>query len=96
MALFTPENREEAKLLVKEAMAEALKELNQRALFQTVKEEILTVPQAAVFLHCTEDTVRDFAQTGRLKSFKPSKSYFFLKSDLLEWVKAHPKTPLSN
>lgn len=92
MILLTQEAREAAKVLIKEALKETLEENT----LLSNKDEILNVPGVAELLNCTEDTVRDLAQSRNFPCYKPGKSYFFIKSEIFEWVRSHPKQLMNN
>ncbi len=94
MFSLTPEARQEAKLFIKEALQETLSDPN---IFPISKEreEILLVPRVAALLHCSEDQVRDLAQSGKIPCCKPGKNYFFIRSELFEWIRNHRKNDIN-
>lgn len=50
--------------------------------------EILTVEQAAEFLHMHPTTVSTMAKRKEIPCAKPGKRYVFIKADLIEWIRS--------
>lgn len=93
MFLLTPEAEEVATNL----FVKALKHPEVAALFyREPKDEVLTIQGFAELMHCTPDTARDWAQSGKVPCFKPGKSYLFVKSEIIDWIKNNRKQALTN
>jgi excisionase family DNA binding protein len=90
MFLLTSENREAAKNFFREALLESLAESGIQP-----NDEILDAAALAAWLGCTPDTVRELARSKKIPCAKPSKSYIFIRSEIMEWIKAH-KQPVVN
>jgi len=54
----------------------------------TPQDEILTTKQAAEFLHIQVPTLYSYVSKQRIASCKRGKHLYFIKSDLIEFVKA--------
>ena len=52
------------------------------------QDEILTTKQAADFLHITVQTLYSYVSKRRIASCKRGKHLYFIKSDLIEFVKS--------
>lgn len=50
--------------------------------------DILTVEQAAWILQVNVSTIRDYIKKRVLPTYRPGKKVYFLKQDIVDWVKA--------
>jgi excisionase family DNA binding protein len=57
----------------------------------TDREDLLTVPEAAKFLHLSVPTVYGLVSRGQLPVMKRSKRCYFSKTELLDYLKAGRK-----
>jgi excisionase family DNA binding protein len=90
MFLLSPEAKAEAKIFLKEIFQESFQETMPEVLGKAdTEDEILNVTGLADFLKCSEDLIRDKAKSGEIPGHKPGKSYLFIKSEILAWLKSH-------
>ncbi len=63
--------------------------INQKSSSTEQSDQLLTVPETAIFLDLAEPTIYTKNSRGQLPSIKPpgSKRIYFLKSDLIEYLK---------
>jgi len=54
---------------------------------QQPEETLLNVQQAADFLDVTTATIYDLVHNRRIPNHRPGKRLYFLRSELIEWVK---------
>jgi excisionase family DNA binding protein len=55
----------------------------------TILEEVLTKEQVCSVLNLKPRTLDELMRTGKLKAHKVNARWVILKSDLIEYVKAH-------
>lgn len=55
---------------------------------QREQEELLTIEEAAQFLHVTKSTLYSMSARKELPAHKRSKRLYFLRGELVEWVRA--------
>jgi excisionase family DNA binding protein len=53
----------------------------------TIEDSPLTAQQAADFLGITTATIYDLVHNRRIPSHRPAKRLYFLRSELMEWIK---------
>lgn len=86
--IFTNEFKEMFRQIIKEELA--LLRIDGQS---SVKEqdEMLTIKQASEFLDVPVSTLYNLVSQQKLPALKPGKRLYFLKGDLLEWVKSARK-----
>jgi excisionase family DNA binding protein len=57
-----------------------------------IPEKVLTLAEAARFLRVTASKLRDLAEAGQLPGRKIGDDWRFLKSMLVEWLRAKPSS----
>jgi excisionase family DNA binding protein len=83
--LFTPIRLKELELLIQNSVEKAMRTVQQ--LKADNQDELLTVDGAARLLDCTKPTIYQKTSAGELPFMKKGKRLFFLKSDLIEYMK---------
>jgi excisionase family DNA binding protein len=58
-----------------------------KQLEQNQTPEVMTVSDCASYLHRSEATIRAWVQARSIPFFKKNGTIFFLRSDLLTWIK---------
>jgi excisionase family DNA binding protein len=56
--------------------------------------QTLNLDEAALFLKCSDDTVRELAASGEIPAAKVGRAWVFVDVDLVEWLRtqyAHPE-----
>lgn len=80
---------EQFKALIKEAVKEVLEEMKS---YQPQSEsdgfpEIMSLDQASKFVHLTKDYIKNFKDDLGIPHRRKGRTYLFVKSELVEWVK---------
>lgn len=76
--------------LIREAVNETLEGKSLAPQTTSPAEKIYTKPEAADFLHITEQTLSGYVSANKIPFCKPTDGkVYFLHSDLIDWLKKH-------
>ncbi len=76
----------ELRQLVKDAVKDALAEVQPQVIEQPVLKEILTITDASELLNLAKPTIYGLTSKGEIPYFKKAKKLYFKRSELLEWL----------
>ena len=52
-------------------------------------DDVMTLQEASVVLHCHPEVLRRWARAGRIPGSKIGKRWLFIRSDLIDYVRSH-------